>query len=133
MKSIKVLESEIALTLAGMCVSGSESEDRTDDAASTSVLYRAISEQLSGDLGGEAVVLSLKTGKYYGLNLLGARIWELLREPISLSSIEATIMAEFEVEPDECSDEVNSFIHLLESEGLIERLDGSVSDISSTT
>lgn len=116
-----------------MCVTGSEADDRADEAASAPALYQAISEQLSGDLGGEAVVLSLKTGKYYGLNLLGARIWELLRDPITLSSIEATIMAEFDVQPDECHAEVNSFIGLLESEGLIERVDDTGSNISSTT
>lgn len=32
------------------------------------------------DLGGEAVVLNLKTGKYYGLDEVGTRMWALLTQ-----------------------------------------------------
>ena len=32
------------------------------------------------DLGGEAVIANLVTGKYYGLDQVGARAWALLAE-----------------------------------------------------
>jgi hypothetical protein len=124
------MESGAILTLAGISRSSGEAGDRVD--VTSSMMYRAIKEQLSGDLGGEAVILCLKTGKYYGLNVLGARIWELLQSPMSLSEIEEIILSEFEVEPKECRVEVNSFIGLLESEGLIERVDGVDSEVPPT-
>ena len=117
------MDSEAILGLAGIC----RSEGKTDDHIEvllTPVIYRAITEQLSGDLGGEAVILSLKTGKYYGLNTLGVRIWELLQTPRSAAAIEEAILEEFDVDPDECSSEVRSFIELLKSEGLIESVNG---------
>ena len=38
-------------------------------------------------LEGEAVILSLHDGIYYGLNSVGLRIWELIQQPRSLGSI----------------------------------------------
>jgi hypothetical protein len=46
--------------------------------------------------------------------------------------IEARILEEFDVEVDECYQEVSSFISLLQTEGLIETVDGFVSEIPST-
>src|SRR5438874_308601 len=37
-------------------------------------------ELLSSELDGEAVILDLTSGVYFGLNGVGARIWELLGE-----------------------------------------------------
>ena len=128
----EVVESETILGLAGIYRSNGGKAADPVKAVLTPVIYRAISDQLSGDLGGEAVILSLKTGKYYGLNMLGARIWELLQNPISVVAIEATILAEFDVEADECHEEVSSFINLLEAEELISRVDGFVNEIPST-
>lgn len=122
-KGKEIVDSEAILGLAGICRSDGEIAEQIE-VVSTPVKYRAITEQLSGDLGGEAVILNLKTGKYYGLNMLGARIWELLQTPRSTAVIEATILSEFEVEPDECSSEVRSFINLLKTEGLIESVNG---------
>jgi hypothetical protein len=127
----EVMDSEAILGLNGVCRSNTKPLER-HDVVVTPVIYRAITEQLSGDLGGEAVILSLKTGKYYGLNLLGARIWELLQTPRSTAAIEETILAEFDVEPDECSSEVRAFVDLLKAEGLIESVNG-VAEIPPTS
>ena len=124
------MRSEAVLNLTGICRSDGTADDQV---ISAPMLYKAISEQLSGDLGGEAVILSLRTGQYYGLNSIGARIWELLQVPNSAPAIEETILSEFEVEPDECHDQVSSFIRLLESEGLIESLNGFASEVRSAT
>ena len=117
------MESEAILGLTGICRSSGGTDDHIE-VVLTPVIYRAITEQLSGDLGGEAVILSLKTGKYYGLNTLGVRIWELLQTPRSAAAIEAVILSEFDVEADECRSEVRSFMELLKSEGLIESVNG---------
>ena len=41
----------------------------------------ATKDQVSCDLKGEAVILNFKNGVYYGLNTVGARIWQALQEP----------------------------------------------------
>ena len=46
----------------------------------------AASEQVSCPLGEEAAILNLKNSVYYGMNPVGARVWELLKQPKSVAS-----------------------------------------------
>lgn len=91
-----------------------------ENSATSNFNYRAVNEHLCCDLNGEAVILSLKTGKYYGLNAVGARIWELIQFPVCASAIEDAILAEYEVEGDLCRREVAAFLSKMAAEGLIE-------------
>ena len=86
----------------------------------------ATSEQASSDLEGEAVILSLKSGAYYGLNAVGASIWNLLQEPRTVSEIRDTLLAEYEVESEQCDRELLALLQQLEAEGLIEVKDGAI-------
>lgn len=76
-------------------------------------------EQVSADLDGEAVVLGLAKGIYYGLDEVGARIWALVREPRTISDIRDSIVTEYDVEPDSCLRDLIQFLEGLETEGLI--------------
>ena len=42
-------------------------------------LVRASRQQASCDVHGEVVILDVEKGAYYGLEEVGARVWELLR------------------------------------------------------
>lgn len=42
---------------------------------SSNSLFKATQEQLSSEIGGEAVILNLSFGIYYGLNETGTMIW----------------------------------------------------------
>ncbi|MGH2415258.1 MAG: PqqD family peptide modification chaperone, partial [Microcystaceae cyanobacterium] len=44
-------------------------------------------EQISSDLGGEAVILNLKSGVYHGLNQVGAKIWNIIQHPTMVNDI----------------------------------------------
>ena len=86
----------------------------------------ATSEQGSSDLEGEAVILNLKSGAYYGLNAVGASIWNLLQEPRTVSEIRDTLLAEYEVEPEQCDRELFALLQQLETEELIEVRDEAI-------
>lgn len=81
-------------------------------------------EQVSCDLGGEAAILNLKSGVYYGLDPIGARIWDLIQEPKSLNEIREILLKEYEVEPDRCERDLLALLQKLAAEGLIEVSDG---------
>jgi hypothetical protein len=81
---------------------------------------RVVKDQVSCNLGGEAVILSLKNGVYYSLNPVGVRIWNLICEPIVVLKIRDTLMSEYEVEPGRCEDELLALLQDLANEGLIE-------------
>lgn len=80
----------------------------------------AIKEQMSTNLGQEAVILQLRKGVYYGLNPVGARIWELLKEPRTVQDIKEVILSEYQVEPEQCEQDLLRMLKELAAHGLIE-------------
>lgn len=83
-------------------------------------IFLASSGQVSCDLGDGAVILNLKDGSYYGLNPIGARIWELLQQPRTFTEIQETLVMEYDVEAETCRNEVVQLLQDLASRGLIE-------------
>lgn len=78
------------------------------------------------DLAGEAVILDLDSGLYYGLEAVGARIWELLRDPIRVAALRDTLLGEYDVAPKVCQSDLLAVLGELLSAGLIEvRHDGA--------
>jgi hypothetical protein len=59
---------------------------------------------------GEAVILSLDTKVFRGLNAVGSRVWELIDGRRSLDDIVAHIIGEFEVPPDVAARDVATFV-----------------------
>lgn len=51
-------------------------------------------------VGEETVILNLESGVYYGLDRVGARMWQLLSEGGTLAGVCDTMQEEFEVERD---------------------------------
>ena len=80
----------------------------------------ATKDQVSCDLAGEAAILNIKNGVYYGLNPVGARIWTLVQEPRAVADIQDEITSEYEVEPERCARDLVSLLEKLLAEGLIE-------------
>ena len=85
----------------------------------------ATKDQVSSDLAGEAILLSLQTAMYYGLDQVGARIWELVREPTRVADIRDAIVREYEVDLERCERDVLDLLRHLAAEGLIEVKDGT--------
>jgi hypothetical protein len=80
----------------------------------------AAKDQVSCDLAGEAAILNIKSGVYYGLDPVGARIWNLMQEPRKVSEIQNAITEEYDVEPEQCSRDLAGLLEKLLAEGLIE-------------
>jgi hypothetical protein len=80
----------------------------------------ATRNQVSSDLGGEAVILHLTSGTYYSLNEVGALIWSLLQQPREVREIRERVLAEYEVDPDQCAADLHKLLETLAREGLIE-------------
>jgi hypothetical protein len=57
----------------------------------------------------EAVMLNVTAGKYYALNAVAARIWELLEQPMTVGQLCAQICEEFEVDKQTCATAVLKF------------------------
>lgn len=71
------------------------------------------------ELGGEAVLLNLQTGQYYGLNEVGTRLWMLLAENGDLRAACRALLAEYEVAEDQLLGDVTRLLDELATEGLV--------------
>lgn len=77
-------------------------------------------EQVSSDLAGETVLLSMTSARYYGLEGIGSRVWELVSAPTLVSRICETIVAEYDVTPERCEADVLAFLREMAAKELIE-------------
>jgi hypothetical protein len=83
----------------------------------------ATKDQVSSDLGGEVAILDLTGGVYYGLDEVGARIWELIQEPIVVDQVQATLVEEYAADRTRIRRDVLAFLQRLADEELVEVTD----------
>jgi trimethylamine:corrinoid methyltransferase-like protein len=79
--------------------------------------------QISSDLAGEAVILDLRSGVYYGLNEVGARIWHLVQHPHTIQAIQHAILEEYDVDSEACTQDISHLLQDLKAAGLVEMVD----------
>jgi hypothetical protein len=82
--------------------------------------YVAIKEHLCCELNGTSVILSLGSGKYYGINSVGSFIWSIIQNPKTFEEIQDLVLDEFEVEEEICRQEVLLFLKKMEEQNLVE-------------
>jgi Coenzyme PQQ synthesis protein D (PqqD) len=70
-------------------------------------------------LENDAVLLHMKTDRFYNLNRTGTRLWELLSEGYDLVRIQEQMLREFDVEPAILEKEIKDMIVSLEKEDLV--------------
>jgi len=78
---------------------------------------RQVSSQL---VGGEAAILDLDRGVYYGLDEIGARIWNLAQAPTSVDALCEVLVREYDVDRERCERSVVTLLGELVAKGLVE-------------
>ncbi len=72
------------------------------------------------ELQGEAVLLNEKTGVYLRVNPVGTRVWQLIEDDQPLASVLSTLVKEYEVSEERCTQDLFNLIHQMVQNGLIE-------------
>lgn len=85
----------------------------------TDFLISRRGELLTAMVNEELVGLDLDAGAYFSFNPTAQRVWALIEQPRSLTSICDELQEEFDVEPDSCATEVLGLLRQLESDGLV--------------
>jgi hypothetical protein len=83
-------------------------------------------KQIATELDSTVVMMSVKQGKYYGLDSVGSRIWNLLEQPRRIMEVCAIIQDEFAVERETCERDVLEFIDRLVAVNLLRVVNESV-------
>ena len=76
-------------------------------------------DAIASPVGDETVILQLKNGAYFGLDAVGTRIWELLKEGHDATAICATMASEYDVAPDVLEADVRRLLAELESNEIV--------------
>jgi hypothetical protein len=71
------------------------------------------------DLAGEAVLLHLGTGIYFGLDSVGARMWQLLAEHQSTEVVVPLLLQEFDVDEHQLRPDIEALVAQLLVHGLL--------------
>ena len=71
------------------------------------------------DLAGEAVLLELGSGRYYGLNESGTRMWSLLVQHGRIDTAFQDLLQEYDVVSERLEEELLLFVQTLASRKLL--------------
>lgn len=81
----------------------------------------ASADHVACDLDDETVVLSLKTGEYYGLNPVAAAIWKMIQARRGVAAVRDALLQQFAgVTPEQCEGELVRVLGELEGMGLVD-------------
>ena len=75
---------------------------------------------VASDLDEKKVMMNIESGKYFGLDIIGSRIWELIEKPHRVSELVLELLKEYDVEDDNCRQDVLMFLNILYDQGLID-------------
>ena len=81
--------------------------------------YECSEDVLCQEVNGELVLLDVRQEAYFGLNPVGARIWELLKEQQSEAFIVEQLEKEYEVDQAVLVRDVRELVESLEQAGLV--------------
>jgi hypothetical protein len=89
-------------------------------AVTLDTVVEAIPGQVSAEVGDEVVILRIETGEYFGVNHVGAAVWDRLQSPATVSEIRDHLLGAYpDVEPERCVRELLALIGEFEAARLI--------------
>ena len=75
------------------------------------------------ELNNEAVILNVNSERYFGLDEMGTRMWQLLTESETIQQAYDALLESYEVEPDTLRNDMTRLIEELVQHGLLEIVD----------
>jgi hypothetical protein len=77
------------------------------------------SEVMLQEIGGESVLLDLKSESYFGLDAVGTRIWQLVGQDGNLETVHAALLDEYDVDAARLEHDLKELIERLVAVGLV--------------
>lgn len=78
---------------------------------------------IEAEVDGELVALDVESGTCYGLNPTATRIWRLLDQPMPLGQLLDALTKAYDVQREQCREEVMALLRELEADRLVELRD----------
>lgn len=71
------------------------------------------------DMDGEIVMMGIDQGQYFGMREVAATVWRTLAEPTTIDELVAVVVAEYDVAPEQCRPDLESFVNHLAEQSLV--------------
>lgn len=75
---------------------------------------------MSTEMDGELVMMNISQGAFFGMNVVGREIWNLLDQPRDEQELVALLLEKFDVDEATCRAEAAAFIEQLTKNNLID-------------
>lgn len=87
-------------------------EENTVISKSTDLLEAPMDDSLA--------LMSIESGKYFGLNSVGRAIWELLEESTPFNELITDLLNRFDIDENSCKEQCKNFLKELKQRNMIE-------------
>ncbi len=87
---------------------------------STESIVHQVEEIVASDIDDEKVMMSVEKGRYYSLDRVGSRVWDLIQEPVMVSDLIDTLLGRYDVDRETCEEDVLEFLEELHDEGILQ-------------
>ena len=97
-----------------------ESPKPEDQSLTPDSVVKVAPDVLFSEVQGEAVLLNVKTGIYFGLNQVGTSIWNSLEESVTLRVLQEKLVEQYEASPERVWTDLSALIGNLHDRSLAE-------------
>lgn len=73
-------------------------------------IYSRNLQIIDGELDDNQVMMHIEKGKYFGLNPVGKRIWDLIEQPKNFDEITDALLSEYDIAKEICEKEIQTFL-----------------------
>ena len=81
--------------------------------------FTRLPDVIDAKLDDGLALLNIESGEYYNFNSSARNIWELLAEPLTPLEVRDRLLEQFAAAPDQCLEDVITFIEYLFNEGIV--------------
>lgn len=85
----------------------------------------ASQHQAATSIGGETVLVAMTPARYFGLDEVGARIWQLVQKPTTVADIRDVLVHEYDVPADRCEQDLIGLLGQMLDNDIIEIRSGA--------
>ena len=82
--------------------------------------YRRRRDVMFTTVDGEVLVLDVEQGQCFGMNAVASEVWVLLEHPRTLDEICGKLIEQFEIESNQCREEIGTLLEQFRGDGLVE-------------
>lgn len=82
----------------------------SDTVTSPGTIVSRHAETVAVEIDGEVMLMSLQSGRTFGLDKRGTRIWELLEQPQTLAALVDALVKLYDTTPEQCQADVLEFM-----------------------